>query len=409
MHQFILAVQYVLVGYFALSTIHVLVLSVAARFFARIPISAPYALPLKIAILIPCYREDAVIINSVNSYNQQDYPREKFTVFLVADSLMPSTLEKLSRLNIKLLVADFEQSTVTKSIQLGMGAIDSEQYPVTLICDADNVLEKDFLTKISSVFRAGHRVVQGCRYTKNINTPMAVLDSLSEIINNHLYRKGCYALGLSSALIGSGMAFETALLKDCMAENHSLNGYDRELQLLLSERGVSIAYLETAVCYDEKISSGTAFDNQRKRWLASQFTNLRDHFTEAFTRLGKKGGLNYFQFAVIFNIFLTRLINLGLLGLMSTFYGIASLFISPATLITPWYWYGLMSFYAVALLLAVPSGFLNLRLVKAVLRIPATFFSMTLLLFRTKEARTKFMHTEHIITEVETSLPENTK
>ena len=47
--------------------------------------------------------------------------------------------------------------------------------------------------------------------TKDTNT--AVLDAVSEEINNSIFRKGHTRLGFSSGLSGSGMAFEYDLFK----------------------------------------------------------------------------------------------------------------------------------------------------------------------------------------------------
>lgn len=49
--------------------------------------------------------------------------------------------------------------------------------------------------------------VQTHRIAKNMNNDMALLDAVSEEINNTIFRLGHAKLGLSAALIGSGMAF----------------------------------------------------------------------------------------------------------------------------------------------------------------------------------------------------------
>lgn len=411
MYIFLEILQYTLFTFFALSTFHVVVLSVAARFFPRLPAQGLNFPLQKIAILIPCYKEDSIIISSINSYTLLEYPADYFTIFLIADSLLPETLIKLKKLPVRVIEAFFSESTVTRSIQMGIEIIKAEAYAITLICDADNILKPDFLQLMNGAFNAGNLAVQGCRFTKNMNTGLAVLDSMSEIINNHLYRKGSYALGLSSALIGSGMAFNTNLLYECMAENHSLNGYDRELQLLLSERGISIAYLETAICYDEKVSNSPAFENQRKRWIASQFTNLNEHFLKALRMLGKRGGLNYFHFAIVLNIFLNRILNLGLLFIFSAASLLGWLLLKHAPLMNPVCWVVLFLLYAGSLILAIPSKFFNQELLHAVLNLPRTFLSMAGLLFKTGEARKKFIHTKHMVHEidldVETGIPKN--
>jgi len=42
---------------------------------------------------------------------------------------------------------------------------------------------------------------------------LALLDGISEEINNNIFRKGHQTLGLSSALIGSGMALIMSFLE----------------------------------------------------------------------------------------------------------------------------------------------------------------------------------------------------
>jgi len=77
------------------------------------------------------------------------------------------------------------------------------------------VIAKDFLTKINAAFEKNSFAVQGHRAAKNMNTSLAILDAASEEINNHIFRKGHRAVGLSSAIKGSGMDFRYSFLKKC--------------------------------------------------------------------------------------------------------------------------------------------------------------------------------------------------
>jgi hypothetical protein len=56
--------------------------------------------------------------------------------------------------------------------------------------------------------------IQCHRCAKNANNDVAVLDGTSEEINNTIFRKAHNRLGLSSALIGSGMCFKYDLFKE---------------------------------------------------------------------------------------------------------------------------------------------------------------------------------------------------
>ena len=82
---------------------------------------------------------------------------------------------------------------------------------------------------------------------------MAVLDAISEEINNHIFRKGHRVLGLSSAIIGSGMAFRYNYFKNLMLTVTAVGGFDKEIELKMLKEGRTIEYLDDAVVLDEKV------------------------------------------------------------------------------------------------------------------------------------------------------------
>ena len=401
--EFLKILNVILSIYFSLAVIYTLTLSIGAFFYKDNSVSFTLT-KSKIAIVVPAYKEDSVILHSILEHLSLNYPSDLFHVFLAADSLMEGTLIKLSQLPITVIKVEFEISTVTKSVKSAVFSLNPLEYPITLICDADNILEKNFLNKINSGFQLGMKAIQGRRFTKNLNTPMAVLDSLSEIINNHLFKKGSYALGLSAALIGSGMAFDTKLLQECLIDNHSIGGYDRELHLALSEKRVRIHYLENAVCYDEKVSTHQAFGNQRRRWLSSQFIDLKDHFKKSFQIIFQKGGFNYFQLGFLNNFFLPRVLNLGLLFIISLCNWILFWIWKPLGSLNPIFWFILFLVYLFSLALGVPKSFYNKTLFQALLTLPKTFLVMFFLLFKLKGANKRFLHTEHSILDVEDNI-----
>jgi len=166
----------------------------------------------KYAVLIPGYKEDNVICEVAIEALNQDYPKEYYDVVIIADSFLPETIEKLKLLPIKLIEVVFEKSTKSKALNKAMEIL-GDNYDVALVLDADNIMETDFISKINNAFDNDFQIVQGHRVAKNTNTSFAILDAISEELNNHIFRKGHRALGLSSALIGSGMAFNYVVQK----------------------------------------------------------------------------------------------------------------------------------------------------------------------------------------------------
>ena len=132
-------------------------------------------------------------------------------------------------------------------------------------------------------FKIGYHAVQGHRAAKNRNTPIATLDAISEEINNHLFRKAQRALGFSSSLIGSGMAFEFSSLKKVYNKPGILDNpaCDREVDFEMMKNGIVVQYLDDAVVLDEKVSNRNVLEKQRRRWLESQILHLKLFFSKS--------------------------------------------------------------------------------------------------------------------------------
>jgi cellulose synthase/poly-beta-1,6-N-acetylglucosamine synthase-like glycosyltransferase len=381
-------IEYILLAYFLYSVSYTLLFSLAGRLINRKVTGnpAPYN---KIAVLIPAYKEDAVIESVAKSALKQDYPQDRFDVVVIADSLMVSTVERLRQLPIKVVEVSFEKSTKVKSLNVAMAAL-GDDYDMALILDADNIMETGFLKKINYAFNGGNKVIQTRRVAKNMNTSFAVLDALSEIINNHIYRKGHHSLGMSSSLIGSGMAFDYKLLKYTMLEMDSVGGFDRELEVRLVGKGHNAIYLENAIVFDEKVEKPEVFANQRRRWISSQFIYLREYFWRGIQSLFR-GDLVYFNSSVLRNIHLPRVINLGLLIMVTALATLLSDYLYEGAEI----WWILTAAYFLSFIVAVPLSFYSKKFFVAVGRVPQAFFIMFLSLFRLKGANKQFIHTPH--------------
>ena len=258
----------------------------------------------RIAILVPAYREDGIILSTVGNLLNQAYPPIAYDIYVIADGFRADTLAALEAMPVKVVEVKFEKSTKTKSLNEAFRRM-SEPYDIVLISDADNMLKEDFLLRINYAFACGARAVQGRRVAKNLDTPFAILDACSEAVNNHIFRRGSNAVGLSSAVIGSGMAFEAGMVGEILSRIDAVGGFDKVLQLEIVKRGICIRYLEDALIFDEKVSSSGAFQQQRRRWVSSQFIYLRRFFVPAFAEL-MRGNVSYFNLAVLCNLVLPR-------------------------------------------------------------------------------------------------------
>jgi cellulose synthase/poly-beta-1,6-N-acetylglucosamine synthase-like glycosyltransferase len=235
--------------------------------------------------------------------------------------------------------------------------------------------------------------VQGHRAAKNMNTSLAILDAASEEINNHIFRKGHRVLGLSSAIIGSGMAFKYDFFKELMVTVKAVGGFDKEIELKMLKAGHKIEYLDDALVYDEKVQKAEVFSNQRRRWLSAQLHYFRQDFLSALKDLLVKGNIDYFDKAIQF-IQPPRVLLLGAVILSVVLFVTANFVIGSYCLFSV-IWVITGAVCILAFLFSVPRSFYNSKTLGALASLPKGMILMFLSLLKIKGANKKFIHTKH--------------
>ncbi|GAB2588134.1 glycosyltransferase family 2 protein [Spirosoma areae] len=376
----------IFLGILSLNVLHWVVFAIAGRLGRaddRDVMPAPTVFR-KIGVLIPAYKEDAVIVDSVSENLQQTYPAHRFELIVIADSFQPQTLAKLAALPIRVLEVSFEVSTVAKAINAALSRLPLDQYDILVVSDADNHMAPDFLSRINTAFAQGWRAIQGHRVAKNSNTSVAVLDAISEEINNHIFRKGSRALGLSSATVGSGMAFEPMLMKAAMTTQHTMGGYDKELETNIVLSGHKIGYLEKALIYDEKVAQKGVFENQRTRWIAAQWQFLTFYFWRGIREL--LSGRFASGFKIVQALVLPKILLLGLLVMALIIGVLLGKWLAPLILLLA---------LSLSLLLSVPAYLWKRVTLKELVLVPVLLMSFVRAVFNMRKAFKRFMHTPH--------------
>lgn len=341
----------------------------------------------RFALLIAAYREDAVIMDTVRACLAQDYPADRYDVVVISDHMHPDTNAKLSALPIKLLQVDFEKSTNTKSLKAALEYLGENVYDIALVIDADNIIAPSYLSEVNDAFaRPGVQVVQTHRIAKNMNTDMAYLDAISEEINNSIFRLGHVNLGMSAALIGSGMAFQYSLFYKAMMSNNSVGGFDRVLEMKLLYHRIFFHYLPDTYVLDEKIQKPENFYHQRRRWLSAQYYSFAEFVSHLLPAL--RDGKWDFCDKLFQQASFSRVLLLGFVFILS----VLSSFCLPGLCVKWWLLFGLL---LLALAIAVPRRFWTWRMFRALCLVPYSFILMFVNLFHLREANKRFIHTAH--------------
>ena len=384
-------IQILIIVMLGLSTLYIFVFSLAGLFYRQQPY-AENVKSRKIAVLIPGYKEDDVIIEVASEALRQNYPTALYDVVIIADSFQPEPLVKLRELPIKVIEVSFDKSTKSKALNKALEQL-GNSYDIAVVLDADNVMAKDFLTKINAAFERDYLAIQGHRAAKNMNTSLALLDAVSEEINNHIFRKGHRVLGLSSAIIGSGMAFRYDYFKEMMSSVTAIGGFDKEIELKMLKAGHKIDYLDDAYVYDEKVQKAEVFSNQRRRWLSAQLHYFRQDFLSSLRDLFLKGNVDYFDKAVQF-IQPPRILLLGAVLIFGTLFLLVN-YLLDNNMLYMVLWVVVISACVLSFLFSIPRSFYNSKTARALASLPKGMFLMMGSLLKIKGANKKFIHTKH--------------
>ena len=376
-------IYFLVTGYFIFCSLYVLLYAIAGLFYKSSVFRKATAYR-KIAILVPAYKADEVIEELADNVLLQDY--QDYDLIVIADSLSDNVLMRLKQKPIKVMPFHDEKRTKALALNTIMAQL-TDDYDIALILDADNLIpDGDYLSRLNDIFEWGIQAVQTHRTAKNTNTVLALLDAASEEINNHLFRRGHAALGLSSALIGSAMAFDYRLFREQMRSITS-SGEDKDMEMKLLKMRVPVVYMDDMIVLDEKVQKAGSFVNQRARWIANQMMQAKNNVGEGFIQLFR-GNIDFFDKAMQ-HFLMPRLFLIVSVTVLSAS---ATIFLHGAYL---YVWVIIAAITYFGILISIPRRMYTFRLLKSVFYLPKAVILMLLSLFRIKGATKRFVATEH--------------
>ena len=340
--------------------------------------------PSSFLILFPAYKEDAVIVHSVRQCLEQTYPKESYHIGVISDHMQDETNELLRQLPITLYTPQFEKSSKARALQYAIEHTE-KTYDYLIILDADNIVLPEFLEQVNVSCHQGYKAIQCHRCAKNCDNDVAVLDGVSEEINNTIFRKAHNTIGLSSALIGSGMCFTFEWFKQHVELLNSAVE-DRELESFLLQEKVFIKFEENIHVFDEKVSNRDNFERQRLRWLNGQLQTLLIMLPNIPHAIAT-GNINYID-----KTFQQALIPRSILLATIPLFALVILVISPIFSIK---WWALFLMLCIALMIAIPSHKRTRAVFRRLISLPKLVLSMYKNILHMDHKNTDFLHTKH--------------
>jgi cellulose synthase/poly-beta-1,6-N-acetylglucosamine synthase-like glycosyltransferase len=334
------------------------------------------------AAIVTVHRDTRFIKPLVDSFLKQTY--SNFIVYVVADDCDISDLHFADE-RIKILKPETAFHAKIKSIKY---AVDQfvRQHDVLVVFDSDNLVHPNYLQNLNHYFQCGFRAVQTHMLSKNTDTVYAKLDSIGHIYNTFVERQSRMELGLSSSILGLGIAIDTELYKQVMYKD-ALGGFDKKLQADVMKIIPQLAFAKDAVVYDEKVDDGATLEKQRTRWIYTYFKYFSINRSLLTTGI-KQLNFNCFFFG------LTTLRPPLFMTVGAAFlFMIAGYFVHPLISVA---WALVLFLFVLSFVLIVLTQSSQKGMEKALLFIPVIVFRQVAALLKIKKAKKEFLKTEHV-------------
>ncbi|CAM3507242.1 MULTISPECIES: glycosyltransferase family 2 protein [Paenibacillus] len=246
------------------------------------------------AVLVAAHNEEQVVGALMENLKQLNYPKELYDVFVICDNCTDRTADIVRshgmnacvRTNQNLRGKGYAIEWMLKELWAM-----PRQYDAVVMFDADNLADPNFLIEMNNDLCSGAKVIQGYIDTKNPEDSwITAAYGVSYWYINRLWQLSRHNLNMANFLGGTGMCFETNLLKE-MGWGATSLVEDLEFTMRSVMRGVYPKFNYDAKVFDEKPLTFKASARQRLRWMQGHFTVARRYFFPLLWRAIKERSL----------------------------------------------------------------------------------------------------------------------
>lgn len=256
----------------------------------------------RLLLVIPAHDEEAMISTTVRSCLAARYPRDRFTVHVIADNCNDLTADRAREAGAIVYERSHptlrskghaleEFFTIVADAKPATGS-----YDAAVLVDADTEVDPDALGWFAAALRRGDDWVQGYYTVANADATWRTrLMTYAFSLINGAWMLGLDRLGLGVGLKGNGMMFSRRGLLRFPWRAHGLVE-DMEFAWMLRLAGERVRFEPHAIVRGEMVSQGgKAAESQRIRWEAGR-AELRSRFRPQIldaARLGVMASLGY--------------------------------------------------------------------------------------------------------------------
>ena len=220
--------------------------------------------------IIPAHNEEAVVGNLVESLKKQNYKKELYDIYVIADNCTDNTA-KVAKEAGAIVYERFNNTQKTKGYALDwflqQKIEENAPYDAFFVFDADNIVDSDFIKNMNKKLCQGEDVVQGYRDIKNPTDSWITAGYAIFYWTMHrFYHLARYNLGLSPLLNGTGFMVRFDVIKPEGGLKTVTLTEDIEFSLKRIIKGKKLGWATDAIVYDEQPVGFKQSWSQRSRW-----------------------------------------------------------------------------------------------------------------------------------------------
>ena len=230
--------------------------------------------------IVPAHNEEMVIASLIESLKNQNYNRDLYDIYVIADNCTDNTAIVAKRAGA-IVYERFHETKKTKGYALDwflkQKMEENAEYDAFFVFDADNIVDKDFIKSMNKKLCQGEEVVQGYRDIKNPSDNWITAGyALFYWTMHRFYHLARYNVGLSPLLNGTGFMVKFDVIKPKGFDTITLTE-DIEFSLKRIIEGKRLGWSTEAKVYDEQPTGFKQSWSQRSRWTVGHMQCIKEY------------------------------------------------------------------------------------------------------------------------------------
>ncbi len=229
----------------------------------------------RFAILIAARNEEKVIGRLLESLQKQNYPKDRYNVFVLVNHSNDHTAEISIQKGAQVIQCPDTVKGKGDVLKFAFSTLKKQNYDGYIIFDADNLVHEDFLRRMNNTAGQGCMVIQGRRLGKNtFHTWLSQCYGVFYLYQNIYYNHARSVINHSASINGTAWYVSQKYLDTYGFEPVTMTE-DLEMDAVCALQGVRIGYCHEALSYDEFPEDVKTCRHQLKRWIFGQVQCMR--------------------------------------------------------------------------------------------------------------------------------------